>query len=110
MKNKLLFVKLVHTVVWVFYVIVIGSILYCGIFDKVGILTFTAIGLVLLEGLVLVTFKGKCPLTILGYRYTDHAEAGFDIFLPKWLAKNNKLIFGTLFAIGTVLSILRVIL
>jgi len=33
-------------------------------------------------------------------RYTDDRSDNFDIFLPLWLARNNKLIFGLLFISG----------
>jgi hypothetical protein len=32
-----------------------------------------------------------------------HQSDNFDIFLPEWLAKHNKLIFGSLFAIDELL-------
>ena len=38
----------------------------------------------------------RCPLTDLAARYTDDRPDGFDIFIPPWLARNNKRIFGTL--------------
>ena len=40
------------------------------------------------------------PLTGAARRYTRDRSDNFDIFLPEWLAKHNKLIFGSLFAIG----------
>ena len=38
----------------------------------------------------------RCPLTDLAGRYADARPDGFDIFIPPWLAVNNKRIFGTL--------------
>ena len=75
--------------------------------DRINVHTFIAIGLVLIEGLILILFGWRCPLTVVGEKYTDDHEIGFDIFLPKWLAKNNKAILGTLFGVGTVIVILR---
>ncbi len=75
--------------------------------DRINVHTFIAIGLVLIEGLILILFGWRCPLTVVGEKYTDDHEIGFDIFLPKWLAKNNKAILGTLFEVGTVIVILR---
>jgi hypothetical protein len=37
---------------------------------------------------------------VLGSRYTEARSDNFDIYLPLWLARRNKMIFGTLFAIG----------
>lgn len=109
MSKKLIYLKLVHTIVWAFYVLIIGYILYAGIINKIDMYLFIAIGSVLVEGIVLVIFKSKCPLTVLGYKYADHHEVGFDIFLPKWLAKNNKVIFGTIYMIGILITIYRLL-
>ncbi len=108
MSKKLLYIKIAHTIIWLFYVIIISYVLYAGIYNKIDIYTWIAIGLVIMEGIILIIFKGKCPFTILGYKYTNNAEIGFDIFLPKWLAKNNKAIFTTIFIIGIIIIIYRV--
>ena len=108
--NKVLFcIKAVHTIIWAFYVFIIGYIVYAGIIDKIDIYLFIAIGLVLLEGIILLFNGWKCPLTTLGYKYSNSHEAGFDIFLPKWLATNNKTIFSAIFAIGLIITIYRLI-
>ena len=107
MKRKLFYIKLLHTIIWVFFVIVIFYLLYAGIFDKITIYTLIAILLVAIEGLVLLLFGWRCPLTVLGNKFSDDHEVGFDIFLPKWLAKHNKTIFGTLYGIGIVIVLLR---
>ena len=106
--NKLALIKLVHTAIWCVFVIVILYILYAGIFNKVNPMVWFCIVLVIIEGIVLLIFKGKCPFTILGYKYTDNPKTGFDIFLPVWLAKYNKIIFSVIFAIGFILILLRV--
>ena len=108
-RKKLIFIKLAHTAIWGILVAAILYILYAGIFDSVGMLAWFCIGLIFIEGIVLLLFKGKCPLTLLGYRYENNPIEGFDIFLPTWLAKNNKIIFGTLFLIGFILVVWRVL-
>ncbi|QAT49937.1 hypothetical protein EQM14_09190 [Caproiciproducens sp. NJN-50] len=109
MNKKLLCIKLIHTIIWVFFVVVIFYILFAGIFDRVNVYTFIAIGLVIIEGLILLLFGWRCPLTVVGERYTDDHEIGFDIFLPKWIAKNNKAILGAFFGIGVIIVILRLL-
>jgi len=84
-------------------------ILYAGVFDRVNMLVWYCIGLIFVEGIILFIFKWKCPLTLLGHKYTKKREIGFDIFLPKWLAKYNKTIFTTLFLIGLALVIWRIL-
>jgi hypothetical protein len=42
-------------------------------------------------------------LTDLAGRYTEQRADNFDIYLPLWLARRNKLIFGALFGVGELL-------
>lgn len=105
--QKLLAIKLLHTLIWAFLVVVIFYVLYSGIYDKVTTYTWIGIGLVLLEGLVLLVFKMFCPLTLVARQYSDSEKDNFDIFLPDWLAKHNKLIFTTIFIIALLLVLIR---
>jgi hypothetical protein len=107
MKEKLFLIKLAHTAIWCVFVAAILYVLYAGIFDRVNVLVWVCIGLVVIEGVILLVCKGKCPFTIMGYKYTDNPRVGFDIFLPKWLAKYNKIIFTTIFLIGLALVLWR---
>jgi hypothetical protein len=99
-------IKLAHTVVWALLVAVILAIPVMAWQDRV---TATAVltGIMLTEVLVLVVNRWRCPLTDLAARYTDDRRANFDIYLPLWLAANNKRIFGSIFAVGVVFSIWR---
>ena len=99
-------IKLAHTVVWALLVAVIVAIPVMAWRDRV---TATAVltGIMLTEVLVLVVNRWRCPLTDLAARYTDDRRANFDIYLPLWLAANNKRIFGSIFAVGVVFSIWR---
>ena len=106
-ENRLLAIKWVHTLIWLFLVVVIFYILYSGIFNEINIYTWIGIGLIILEGIVLLIFKMFCPLTIMARKYSDSEMDNFDIFLPNWLAKYNKLIFTTLYIIGLILVLVR---
>jgi hypothetical protein len=57
----------------------------------VGIVGFE-VAILLLNGLT-------CPLTNVAARYTNDRRANFDIYLPEWLARNNKTVFGTLYVV-----------
>ena len=107
--NKLLTIKLFHTIIWIFFVLVIGYVLYSGITNRVTTYTWLGIALILGEGLVLVIFKMFCPLTLMARKYSNSSKENFDIFLPNWLAKHNKLIFTSIFIVGLVLVVARVI-
>ncbi|MEQ8242252.1 hypothetical protein [Fulvivirga sp.] len=107
--TKLTLIKIIHTIIWFFFVAVIFYILYSGVFNKITVYTWIGIGLIILEGIVLLAFKMFCPLTLMARKYSDSEKENFDIFLPNWLAKNNKLIFTTIFAIGLIVVIIRTI-
>ncbi|MCL2574168.1 MAG: hypothetical protein FWE34_06440 [Defluviitaleaceae bacterium] len=105
--TKLILIKLAHTLIWAILVAAILYVLYAGIFDSVGLLAWLCVGLVIVEGVILEVCKWKCPLTLLARKYTDNQYIGFDIFLPTWLAKYNKVIFSTLFSVGLALVLWR---
>ena len=49
---------------------------------------------VVCECAVLAANRGRCPLTDWAARFTGDRAANFDIYLPNWLARHNKAIFG----------------
>lgn len=106
--QKLLTVKIVHTLIWLFFVTTIFYILYSGITNKITTFTWIAIGLIVGEGAVLVLFKMFCPLTLIARKYSDSEKDNFDIFLPNWLARHNKIIFTTIYLLGVIIVIIRV--
>lgn len=64
-------------------------------------------GVVLLEALVLVINGWQCPFTDIAAQHTDDRRENFDIYLPRWLARHNKLIFGSWFVLGEVVVVLH---
>jgi hypothetical protein len=89
-------VKFLHTAVWVFFVGCIALIPVAAALRKFVWAEVLA-GLVFVECAVLAVNRGRCPLTDAASRYTDDRAANFDIYLPEWLARHNKTIFGALF-------------
>jgi hypothetical protein len=66
-----------------------------------------AITAVLFEVVVLLINRWRCPLTGVAARYTDQRQDNFDIYLPLWLARHNKTVFGWLFVAGLVYAGVR---
>jgi len=98
-------VKVVHTIAWAFFagcILAIPVFAEKGAFGTAGIL----IAFVLLEVLVLALNRWRCPLTGIAARYTDDRRDNFDIYLPLWLARYNKHVFGSLFAFGLLYTFL----
>lgn len=98
-KRKLMVVKLIHTAIWLFFNVVILYLLYAVIENKIDTWTWTGLGLFFIEAIVLIIFKMKCPLTLIARRYSASKKENFDIYLPNWLAKHNKLIYSAILCI-----------
>jgi hypothetical protein len=99
-------VKVVHTIAWAFFagcIMALPAAAWARRFDIAWIL----IGLVTVEVLILLANGFRCPLTAVAARYTDDRRENFDIYLPLWLARYNKQIFGTLFVAGVVYTFLQ---
>jgi hypothetical protein len=105
--QKLVFVKTLHTAIWAIMVAAICCILYAGLSGAVTTVTYISVGLMVFEGVALVVGRGSCPLTPIARQYSDSQKANFDIYLPEWVARHNKTIFGTLLVIGLVLLAFR---
>lgn len=99
-------VKAIHTVVWAFFA---GSILAIPVLAWLRELRAASIliGIVLVEVLILVFNRMSCPLTAVAARYTADRRANFDIYLPEWLARHNKEVFGLLYVAGILLTVAR---
>ena len=102
-RTRLLLIKTVHTLIWGFFVTAIGCVFYSGAANRITACTWLASGLVVGEGLVLMTFKNRCPLTLMARKYSASEADNFDIFLPNWLARYNKQIFTAIYLLGMLL-------
>lgn len=107
--KTLVLIKIVHTLIWVFFNLVIGYLLYATIIDKIDIWVWIGLGLIFIEGLVLLIFKLKCPLTIVARRYSNSTNANFDIYLPNWLARYNKEIYTSILLIILAILAYRIV-
>jgi hypothetical protein len=102
-------IKILHTLIWVFFNVVIFYLLYAVIVDKIDKWVWICLGFILLEGIVLIIFKKICPVTIMARKYSDSEESNFDIYLPKWLARYNKEIYTTIVVIAVLILIYRLL-
>lgn len=99
-------IKVLHTLVWAFFascIVAIPFFAWSKRFDKALIL----IGIVSIEVLIIALNEWRCPLTAVAAKYTSNRRDNFDIYLPVWLARHNKTIFGLLFAGGLLFTVAR---
>jgi len=99
-------IKSAHTVIWAFFagcILAIPLAAWLGHFRTAAWLA----AVVCVEVAVLVLHSWSCPLTAVAARYTADRGANFDIYLPEWLARHNKSLFGALYVAGIVFAIVR---
>jgi hypothetical protein len=105
-QGRLIAIKLLHTVVWAFFggcVVLIPMAAWRGRLDLAALF----IGLVAVEVAILALNRMRCPLTDVAAQYTSERHDNFDIYLPLTLARYNKEIFGTLYVVGIVMTVVR---
>jgi hypothetical protein len=99
-------IKVAHTIVWAFFVACIVAIPVASLRDEHRTAAWLA-GIVAVEVVILAVNQWRCPLTLVAGRYTDARHDNFDIYLPMWLAKYNKSIFGVLYVFCVVFALVR---
>lgn len=109
-KQKLIIIKIFHTLIWLFFNAVIFYLLIAVILNKIDTLVWICIALLVLEGLVLVAFKSICPVTLAARKYSNSKKSNFDIYLPEWLATYNKIIYTTIVIIALIILACRLLL
>lgn len=103
-ESKLRAIKVIHTLIWAVFA---GSIVAIPVFAAAGDtrIAWGLIGFVFLEVAVLLANRMRCPLTDVAGRYTSERQDNFDIYLPLWLARHNKEVFGGLYLAGIVYTL-----
>ncbi len=92
-------IKVLHTVVWALLagaIVVLPFLAVKGDFRWAAILSVV----ILIEIAVLLANGWRCPMTDLAARYTADRSPNFDIYMPNWLARHNKTIFGAIFLVN----------
>ena len=102
--SRLVLIKTLHTALLIFMVVCIIAI-YVFAGAERFLLALAMIAVVSAEVGVLFANHMTCPLTPIAARYTEDRRPNFDIYLPQWLAKHNKEIFGTLYFGGLLFTL-----
>lgn len=92
-------IKALHSAAWLLFA---AATVAVPLFARMGRFDFAlaSAALVFGEVLVLAANRWQCPLTGVAAQYTTDRRANFDIYLPEWLARHNKTIFGSLYLAG----------
>jgi hypothetical protein len=103
-RDALTAIKWVHTLVWAFFA---SCIIVLPVASLRGdhLIAACLAGVVLVEVAVLALNRWHCPLTAVAARHTSDRSDNYDIYLPLWLARYNKVVFGGLYLIGLVIAL-----
>jgi len=104
-KTKLTLIKIIHTLIWVFFNFVIFYMLYAAIVNKIDVWLWIGYGFVFLEGLTLLTFKLQCPLTLMARKYSNSTRDNFAIYLPNY----TMLIYTSIVVIISIITIYQLL-
>lgn len=100
----LILVKTVHTIVWAFCAACILALPVAALAGHFWLATGLTAA-VLVEVAVLFANRWRCPLSDVALPFTADRRDNFDIYLPLWLARYNKQIFGPLFVAGMTVAL-----
>ena len=104
-RARLRTIKIAHTVIWALFAGCVVAIPVAAWFQHFRTAAALA-AVVLIEVVILLANRFSCPLTAVAAKYTQDRQPNFDIYLPQWLARYNKLIFGTLYVAGVAFTLL----
>ena len=88
MFNKLFLIKFVHSLIFWWQAACLIYILYAGISRTFNLILLIAILSILLNGILLLLNKGRCPFTTLAENQGAGHGSVTDIFLPDFIARN----------------------
>lgn len=103
MNRPLVLIKVLHTLIWLFFNVVLAFMFYVVVTEQSTPLFWIGLLLIIIECIVLLSLNWTCPLTILARKYTEDRADNFDIYLPVWWARHNKTIYTILMVILTIL-------
>jgi len=109
-KTKLTLIKSIHTLIWLFFNVVLFYMAYAVIINRINNFIWFGVGCIVIEWIVLLIYKWQCPLTIAARKYSGSKKENFDIYLPNWLAKHNKEIYVTFFVVIILGLIYRILI
>jgi len=100
-------IRFLHTLVFIILMTCLAYAIYSAINDRVTPWTWIAIGVIFVEGIVLLYYNWRCPLTTWAENRGAKNGAVADLFLPKVLADRLFPIYGIVYALTVLLILIR---
>ncbi len=74
--------RAVHIVLGFYLLFVIGYVYFCGFTGRRDVLLWVCIASLVIEGVVLAAWRGRCPVTLIQESHGDD-KGFFGLFLPR---------------------------
>lgn len=107
MSKTVFYIKLIHSLLFFLIVICTIYVFVTAALDQINSITWWALGIAVIELLVLLLNGWRCPLTDLAERYGAEVGSVANLFLPRWLSDYLFTIFGIVFVVSCGLLIWR---
>lgn len=101
-----LLVRLLHGALTAFFLTCIGYVYFAALSRRSGLLLWGAIGALTLEGAVVITNNGDCPLGAVHRRYGDERDF-FELLMPRRLSERAVPVLGVVAVTGVILALAR---
>jgi hypothetical protein len=109
MLRSLVFIKTVHTAIFVFFAACIALVVHAAITGWITALTGVAFALVMLEAVIFVTNGWRCPLTVYAERLGAMNGSVADLFVPLWFAQRLPWIASFVFGLASLIVGVRLL-
>lgn len=106
----LIFIKLLHTIVFLVMVAAILFLLYCGLTGQISRWTGFAFALVMVEVLIYAGNGFLCPLKVWADHLTPAGQPMSDIYLPRWIADRIVVVSTPILVVACLLIALRLVI
>jgi hypothetical protein len=109
-QRAIVYVKLVHTVVFAFMSACISVVAYSAVTGQISLLTWIAFLTALVEATVFVGHGWRCPLTDVAERLGATNGSVADLFVPVWFARRLPLVASSIYGTASFVVITRTLL
>lgn len=103
------FIKMVHALLFILGSALLAVLLYEVVSGRITAWTWIVVFIFIGEGMILLYWGWRCPLTV----YAEDMGAAHgqvtDIFFPKWFADRVFIIYGALFAAALAILVIRIL-
>ncbi len=102
LNKKVFLIKSIHLALFIIMSICLFYVLYCAITRTYDWTLFTAMGVILIDGLSIALNRGRCPLTTLAEKHGAENGAVTHFILPAFCARYVFKFFTVLFAVEVI--------